>query len=123
MAPRRSSGRTTGQQSTLSFSNSRVTKPSATAAAKQIKAEPIAKEIIKEATSDASRVVPVVESPEPPVADIVTEKEKDELDEPQTDEDRKALKVTETAIRNYWIEEERGRSTPRGMPVFLHSHT
>lgn len=122
MPPRRSSARTAGQQSTLSFNNSRVTKPSAASAAKQVKSEPIAKEIIKEATSDTSHVVPVLESPAPPVADIETETQTDELDkldEPQAAEDRKALKVTEAAIKSYWMEEERRRSAPRGMPFSL----
>lgn len=116
MPPRRTTSRATGQQSTLSFSNSRVTKPTATAPGKQIK------ETIK---SNASHVVPmVVKSPEPPAADIVPEKEPEKetdiLDEPQTEEDRKALKVTEVAIRKYWNEEERGRSAPRGMPFFIY---
>lgn len=118
MPPRRSTGRTaSGQQSTLSFTNSRVTKPSASAAGKQIKdTEPIAKELIEKATSN--NVVPVVESPDPSsvAADIIEPEVvgKDELDEPQADEDRQALKVTEAAIKKYWAEEERGRSAPRG---------
>ncbi|CRG83889.1 DNA polymerase delta subunit 4 [Talaromyces islandicus] len=110
MPPRRTTGRATGrtagQQSTLSFSNSRVTKPTATAPGKQI----------KETIANAPHVVPVVTTPEPPVADdtvVVPEKEKDELDEAQTDEDSRALKVTESALRNYWAEEERRRSAPR----------
>jgi hypothetical protein len=89
-----------------------VTKPTATAPGKQI----------KDTISNAPHVIPVVKSPEPPVADeIEPQKEKDELDEPRMDEDSRALRVTEADIKKYWIEEERSRSAPRGMSLSLSS--
>ncbi|KAH8696328.1 putative DNA polymerase delta subunit 4 [Talaromyces proteolyticus] len=122
MPPRRSTGRTASrQQSTLSFgTNTRVTKPSATVPGKQIKdIEPIATNILKEATRDTSLpeqapVAPPSGSSKPHVAEIaVREQTKKELEQPLTEEDRQALKVTDAALRKYWNEEEQRRTAPR----------
>ncbi|EED13146.1 DNA polymerase delta subunit 4, putative [Talaromyces stipitatus ATCC 10500] len=133
MPPRRSTGRTaSGQQSKLSFgTQSRVTKPSTTAPGKQIKnIDPtIDQEITKKASSpspSASPATPDTAFPEqvpvtsstasskPHVAELaIREQAKEELSQPQTEEDRRALKISEAQIRKYWNEEEHSRKAPR----------
>lgn len=130
MPARRSTGRTaSSQQSKLSFgTQSRVTKPAATAPGKQIK-DPIVSENAKQSSVSASpspapdtsipEQVPVTssaESSKPHVAELaIREQVKEELSQPQTEEDKKALKVSDAQIRRYWDNEERKRLAPRGM--------
>ena len=138
MPPRRSTGRTAAsQQSKLSFgTQSRVTKPSTTLPGKQIKnIDPVVQELAAKKLSHtpSASVSPAPQSdtalPEqvsvtssatsskPHVAELaIREQVKDELSEPQTDEDRKALKISEAQIRRYWSEEEKSRKAPRGSP-------
>ncbi|KAF3400798.1 DNA polymerase delta subunit 4 [Talaromyces pinophilus] len=132
MPPRRSIGRTApSQQSKLSFgTQSRVTKPSTTLPGKQIKnIAPVVQELAAKRTSSASaspapepdtafpEQVPVAssaESSKPHVAELaIREQVKEELSQPQTDEDRRALKISEAQIKKYWSEEERSRKAPR----------
>lgn len=42
---------------------------------------------------------------------------KEELSQPQTDEDKKALKISEAQIKRYWSEEEKSRKAPRGISL------
>ncbi|KUL86662.1 hypothetical protein ZTR_03010 [Talaromyces verruculosus] len=132
MPPRRSSGRTApSQQSKLSFgAQSRVTKPSTTLPGKQIKnIDSVVQELAAKRTSSASaspapeadtafpEQVPVAssaESSKPHVAELaIREQVKEELSQPQTDEDKRALKISEAQIKKYWSEEERSREAPR----------
>jgi DNA polymerase delta subunit 4 len=132
MPPRRSTRRTApSQQSKLSFgTQSRVTKPSTTLPGKQIKnIDPIVQEVAAKRTSSASPApepdtafpeqVPVTssaESSKPHVAELaIREQVKEELSQPQTDEDKKALKLSEAQIKKYWGEEEKSRKAPRGI--------
>lgn len=133
MPPRRSTGRTApSQQSKLSFgTQSRVTKPSTTLPGKQIKnIDSVVQELAAKRTSPASaspapepdtalpEQVPVTssaESSKPHVAELaIREQVREELSQPQTDEDKKALKISEVQIRRYWSEEEKSRKAPRG---------
>ncbi|RAO69496.1 uncharacterized protein BHQ10_005508 [Talaromyces amestolkiae] len=132
MPPRRSTGRTApSQQSKLSFgTQSRVTKPSTTLPGKQIKnIDSVVQELAAKRTSPASaspapepdtalpEQVPVTssaESSKPHVAELaIREQVREELSQPQTDEDKKALKISEVQIRRYWSEEEKSRKAPR----------
>ena len=134
MPPRRSTGRTApSQQSKLSFgTQSRVTKPSTTLPGKQIKnIDAVVQELAAKRTSSASaspapeadtafpEQVPVAssaESSKPHVAELaIREQVKEELSQPQTDEDKRALKISEAQIKKYWSEEERSRKAPRGI--------
>lgn len=133
MPPRRSTGRTaSSQQSKLSFgTQSRVTKPSTTLPGKPTKnIDPVIQELAAKRTSSASaspapepdtafpEQVPVTssaESSKPHVAELaIREQVKEELSQPQTDEDKKALRISEVQIRRYWSEEEKSRKAPRG---------
>ncbi|KAL3709081.1 hypothetical protein TMatcc_002870 [Talaromyces marneffei ATCC 18224] len=110
MPPRRSTGRTApSQQSKLSFgTQSRVTKPSTTATGKQIKnIDPIVKELATKITSSASA------SPAPEADTAFPEQVPEELSQPQTDEDKRALEISDAQIRRYWNEEEHSRKAPR----------
>lgn len=136
MPPRRSTGRTApSQQSKLSFgTQSRVTKPSTTLPGKQIKnIDSVVQELSVKTTSPVSaspapepdtafpEQVPATssaESSKPHVAELaIREQVREELSQPQTDEDKKALKVSEAQIRRYWSEEEKSRHAPRGISL------
>lgn len=119
MPPRRSNGRSAAgpkksqQQSTLSFgAKSRITKPTTSTPGKPSKSvsEPAAKEIIAEATTPETPASPELsEEPIPPVT---------EEPQPQTEEERRALQITDAQLRKYWSNEEKSRKTPRGRVPF-----
>jgi DNA polymerase delta subunit 4 len=124
MPPRRSTRRAaSGGQSTLSFgAQSRVTKPSATAPGKQVKnIKPKVEEISKVSSPDTAfpQQIPVTSSAassKPHIAELaIREQAKDELSQPASEEDRKALKISEAQITRYWDNEEQNRIAPRGM--------
>lgn len=134
MPPRRSSARTaSSQQSKLSFgAQSRVTKPTATAPGKT-QAKKNIDSIVQEIPPSKAKTtspapapdtalpeqIPVTSpaaSSKPHVAEIaIREQAKQELtSQPATsEEDRKALKISDAQIKRYWEDEERARKAPR----------
>jgi DNA polymerase delta subunit 4 len=107
----------------LSFgAKSRITKPSAsTAQGKKTKdVEQIPGAIVSETPLDTSLpeqapVAPPATSSKPHVAEVAVQNQaEEELEKPQTAEDRKALKVPEAELKRYWNAEERKRKAPRG---------
>jgi DNA polymerase delta subunit 4 len=124
MPPRRRTGQGTArtQQATLSFgSESRVTKPSATSSTKKTKnVEPIADEVISQSSLDTSVpaqtvVAPPSEASRPHIAEVVVrEQAKSEIEKPLSEEDRRALSITDADLKRYWRAEEQKRKAPRG---------
>ncbi|PLB47526.1 hypothetical protein P170DRAFT_456387 [Aspergillus steynii IBT 23096] len=117
---RRRGGNTAAQrsgQSTLSFgSQSRVTKPSATTPSQKSK-DLDALTILPGKPSDEvvsePEKSPVTPS-EPHVAEIaVKDQAQTEIQQPLTEEDEKALKITERELQRYWKQEEAKRKAPR----------
>lgn len=104
-------------QATLSFgSQSRVTKPSATPSQKAkdldalaiLPGKPSHDEISE---PDASPATPS----EPHVAEIaVTDQARTEFQQPLTEEEERALRITDRELRRYWNQEEAKRRAPRG---------
>ncbi|OKL57452.1 hypothetical protein UA08_07226 [Talaromyces atroroseus] len=122
MPPRRATRTTASSgQSKLSFgAQSRVTKPSTTAPGKQVKnTVPIVQEISKTSPPDTAlpQQIPVsssAASSEPHVAEVaIREQAKDELSQPASKEDRKALEISEAQITQYWNNEEHNRIAQR----------
>ncbi|KAI9039576.1 putative DNA polymerase delta subunit 4 [Aspergillus affinis] len=117
---RRRGGNTVAQrsgQSTLSFgSKSRVTKPSATTPSQKSKGLDALTILPGKPSHDA--ISEPEESPatpsEPHVAEIaVKDQAQTEIQQPLTEEEEKALKVTEQDLRQYWKKEEAKRRAPR----------
>ncbi|KAH8425017.1 putative DNA polymerase delta subunit 4 [Aspergillus melleus] len=117
---RRRGGNTAAQrsgQSTLSFgSKSRVTKPSATTPSQKSKDLDALTILPGKPSHDA--ISEPEESPatpsEPHVAEIaVKDQAQTEIQQPLTEEEEKALKVTEQDLRQYWKKEEAKRRAPR----------
>jgi DNA polymerase delta subunit 4 len=126
MPPRRSTGRNASarsQQATLSFgAKSRITKPSAsTAQGKKTKdVEQISSATpLDTSLPEQAPVPPPATSSKPHVAEVAVQNQaEEELEKPQTAEDRKALKVPEAELKRYWNAEERKRKAPRGQSFF-----
>ncbi|PKX95286.1 putative DNA polymerase delta subunit 4 [Aspergillus novofumigatus IBT 16806] len=106
-------------QSTLSFGGkSRVTKPSATSTRSQ-KTKDL--EPISAAVSSTEEVpdpdqVPVApsEPSQPHVAELaVRQQAREEIQQPLSGEDQKAIKITEQELQRYWKKEEQARKAPR----------
>jgi DNA polymerase delta subunit 4 len=106
-------------QSTLSFGGkSRVTKPSATSTRSQ-KTKDL--EPISAAVSSTEEVpdpdqVPVApsEPSQPHVAELaVRQQAREEIQQPLSEEDQKAIKITEQELQRYWKKEEQTRKAPR----------
>ncbi|KAL1994898.1 hypothetical protein VTN49DRAFT_1085 [Thermomyces lanuginosus] len=113
MPPRRSTGRSaagpkTQQQSTLSFgSKSRITKPTTSPPGKPAKriSEPVAKEIVAETSTPETPASP--ELSEEPSSPVIEEPQ------PQTEEERRALQITDAQLKRYWSDQEKSRKTPQ----------
>jgi DNA polymerase delta subunit 4 len=123
---RRRGGQTNrSQQSTLSFgTHSRITKPSSASTTHNKKINDV-----EHAVKDAS---PSVETPSTPVEPeqspvvpagsskphiaelVVREQAKVAKEQPLNEEDRKALKITDVQIKQYWKKEEEKRKAPQG---------
>lgn len=106
MPPRRT---TRPNQATLSFgSRSRVSKPSSQSReSKHLDSKPVAQ----------AEQVPVTpkEPSQPHVAEVaVRDQARTEIQQPWSEEDEKAVKVTEQDLERYWRAEEEKRLTPRG---------
>jgi DNA polymerase delta subunit 4 len=107
-------------QSTLSFGGkSRVTKPSATSVRSQKTKdlEPISASVTPTEEVPDPDQVPVApsEPSQPHVAELaVRQQAREEVQQPLSEEDQKALKVTEQEIQRYWKKEEEKRRAPRG---------
>ncbi|OJJ44945.1 hypothetical protein ASPZODRAFT_168063 [Penicilliopsis zonata CBS 506.65] len=94
-------------QSTLSFgTRSRITKPTATPTQSLKAKNPVER-----------AVVPDVVTPEPAqphIAEVVVrEQAKEEVSQPLSAEDERALKVSQRDLQRYWKGEEAKRRTPR----------
>ncbi|KAL1971356.1 hypothetical protein VTN77DRAFT_308 [Rasamsonia byssochlamydoides] len=122
MPPRRRTGQSaTTRQSTLSFgSKSRVTKPSSTSvSAKKIKDVDYIDEAVSKASLDTSVDAQALVAPpsglsQPHIAEVVVrEQAKSEIEKPLTEEDRRALKITDADLKKYWKAEEEKRKAPR----------
>lgn len=112
MPPRRSSR---PNQATLSFgSHSRVTKPS-THAQKQKPLDAATPVSEKPSAQPEQTPVTPTEPSQPHVAELaVRDQAKTEIQQPWSDEDDKAIKLTENDLRKYWQREEKNRRAPRG---------
>ncbi|THC98650.1 hypothetical protein EYZ11_001853 [Aspergillus tanneri] len=106
-------------QATLSFgSKSRITKPSATAPAKKSKDLNTVTTVVPENTSHdaASRLQdsPIIPF-EPHVAEVVVRDQAEtEMQKLLSEEDKRAMNMTEQDLRHYWSKEEDKRRGPRG---------
>ncbi|GAQ03096.1 DNA polymerase delta subunit 4 [Aspergillus lentulus] len=106
-------------QSTLSFGGkSRVTKPSATSTRSQkIKdLEPISAAVssTEEAPDPDQAPVAPSEPSRPHVAELaVRQQAREEIQQPLSEEDQKAIKITEQELHRYWKKEEQTRKAPR----------
>jgi DNA polymerase delta subunit 4 len=122
---RRSGQTSRPQQSTLSFgTQSRVTKPSSTSAAdtKKIKdIEPLVSDVLPPAQTSATHAKPeqvpvvLVESSKPLIRKLVVrEQDKVVKEEPLSEVDLRASKITNAGLKQYWKKEEDKRMSPRG---------
>ncbi|RHZ45651.1 putative DNA polymerase delta subunit 4 [Aspergillus thermomutatus] len=106
-------------QSTLSFGGkSRVTKPSATSARSQKTKdlEPISASVTSTEEVSEPEQVPVApsEPSKPHVAELaVRQQAREEIRQPLSEEDQKAIKITEQELQRYWKKEEEKRRGPR----------
>ncbi|KAF4214403.1 hypothetical protein CNMCM8980_002540 [Aspergillus fumigatiaffinis] len=106
-------------QSTLSFGGkSRVTKPSATSTRSQKTKDlaPISAAVSStEAVPDPDQVpVAPSEPSQPHVAELaVRQQAREEIQQPLSEEDQKAIKITEQELQRYWKKEEQTRKAPR----------
>ncbi|EAW16285.1 putative DNA polymerase delta subunit 4 [Aspergillus fischeri NRRL 181] len=106
-------------QSTLSFGGkSRVTKPSATSTRSQKTKhlEPISAAVSStEEVPDADQVpVAPSEPSQPHVAELaVRQQAREEIQQPLSEEDQKAIRITEQELQRYWKKEEQTRKAPR----------
>lgn len=126
MPPRRRTGQSATartHQSTLSFgAKSRVTKPSATpvSAKKTKNVDYIIEKPVPETSPDTSvdaqtSVAPPSETSQPHIAEVVVrEQAKSEIEQPLTEEDKRALQITDSDLKKYWRAEEQKRKAPRG---------
>ncbi|PYI23100.1 DNA polymerase delta subunit 4 [Aspergillus japonicus CBS 114.51] len=110
-------------QSTLSFgSKSRITKPSAAPTTRSQKAkdlEPLVtalpeKEPVQSASEPEELKDTPTESSQPHVAELaVRQQARTEIEQPVSEEDQKASKLTERDLTRYWKQEEAKRRGPR----------
>ncbi|KAM0122241.1 hypothetical protein ACP6JC_000981 [Aspergillus fumigatus] len=107
-------------QSTLSFGGkSRVTKPSATSTQSQKTKhlEPISAAVSSTEEVPDPDQVPVApsEPSQPHVAELaVRQQAQEEIQQPLSEEDQKAIRITEQELQRYWKKEEQTRKAPRG---------
>ncbi|KAI9930520.1 hypothetical protein ASPWEDRAFT_39410 [Aspergillus wentii DTO 134E9] len=123
MPPRRgnTAAPRSNQQSTLSFgSKSRVTKSSTTTPSQKAKdLEPVANVVVPEQPpSEVTQPQQAPVSPAEPtklhVAELaVRQQAKAEIQEPWSEEDKKAVGITENELQRYWRSEEQRRKAPR----------
>lgn len=118
MPPRRRTGNPTGSQSTLSFgSQNRVTKPvtAPSTKAKALESLPSLPDKSTSATPEPHLAVTPTEPSKPPVAELVVRQQAaTEVEAPQTEEDKQALKLNKQDVWRYWRTQEEARLTPRG---------
>ncbi|KAH3526822.1 hypothetical protein KXV64_004089 [Aspergillus fumigatus] len=106
-------------QSTLSFGGkSRVTKPSATSTQSQKTKhlEPISAAVSStEEVPDPDQVPAAPSEPsQPHVAELaVRQQAQEEIQQPLSEEDQKAIRITEQELQRYWKKEEQTRKAPR----------
>ncbi|KAK9600327.1 hypothetical protein V6Z92_000411 [Aspergillus fumigatus] len=106
-------------QSTLSFGGkSRVTKPSATSTQSQKTKhlEPISAAVSSTEEVPDPDQVPVApsEPSQPHVAELaVRQQAQEEIQQPLSEEDQKAIRITEQELQRYWKKEEQTRKVPR----------
>ncbi|EAL88906.1 hypothetical protein KXW98_003956 [Aspergillus fumigatus] len=106
-------------QSTLSFGGkSRVTKPSATSTQSQKTKhlEPISAAVSSTEEVPDPDQVPVApsEPSQPHVAELaVRQQAQEEIQQPLSEEDQKAIRITEQELQRYWKKEEQTRKAPR----------
>jgi len=106
---RHRSGNRAVKQATLSFGQkSRVSKASTTASTKKEKdIERIANSVSAEDSLDEQATVTPPLKSDPPTTEVVIRTQAKE--QPQAEEDVRALKVTEADLKRYWKNEERKR--------------
>ena len=119
---RRTSTAARRNQATLSFgSKSRVTKPT-TQPQKQKNLDPVTSIAPEKPSVDTAQAeqVPVTptEPSHPHVAELaVRQQAKSEVQQPWTEEDEKASKITEKDLQRYWKQEEQKRKVARGWSI------
>lgn len=119
---RRTNTATRQNQATLSFgTKSRVTKPT-TQPQKQKSLDPVTSIVPEKPSTDTAQAeqVPVTptEPSQPHVAELaVRQQAKSEIQQPWSDEDAKASKITEQDLKRYWKQEEQKRRAPRGWSI------
>lgn len=60
-------------------------------------------------------VAPPSETSQPHIAEVVVrEQAKSEIEQPLTEEDKRALQITDSDLKKYWRAEEQKRKAPRG---------
>lgn len=110
-------------QATLSFgSKPRVTKPS-TQTQKQKNLDPVTSIVPQKPSTDATQAeqtpVTPTEPSQPHVAELaVRQQAKSEIQQPWSEEDEVASKITEQDLKRYWKEEEAKRRVPRGWFIY-----
>lgn len=116
---RRSNTASRRNQATLSFgTGSRVTKP-ANQTQNQKSLDPIKSVVSEKPSTDAIQAeqapVTPTEPSQPHVAELaVRQQAKSEVEQPWSEEDEKASKITEQDLKRYWKQEETKRKAPRG---------
>ncbi|KAF7585999.1 hypothetical protein BBP40_009736 [Aspergillus hancockii] len=119
MPPTRRRGGSTAaraNQATLSFgSKSRVTKPSTSTRSQKTKdLEPITASIPEKTVEPEKAPVTPTEPSRPHVAELaVRQQAQAEVQQPLSEEDERALNITEKDLQQYWRKEEGKRRGPR----------
>jgi DNA polymerase delta subunit 4 len=120
MPPTRRRGGATAarpNQATLSFgSKSRVTKPSRSTQTQKTKdLEPITASFPDKSVEPEQATVTSAEPSQPHVAELaVRQQAQAEIQQPLSEEDERAIKITERDLQQYWRKEEGKRRGPRG---------
>lgn len=122
--PRRAANKP-GSQSTLSFgSRGRVTKPvtAPSQKAKALDSTPALSDQSASATPEPQQLAVTPNEPSKPhVADLaVRQQAAIEHQAPQSEEDKRALKLNKQDIWRYWQAQEQTRKAPRGESSFPH---
>ncbi|KAB8079332.1 DNA polymerase delta, subunit 4-domain-containing protein [Aspergillus leporis] len=119
MPPTRRRGGATAarpNQATLSFgSKSRVTKPSRSTQTQKTKdLEPITASFPDKSVEPEQATVTSAEPSQPHVAELaVRQQAQAEIQQPLSEEDERAIKITERDLQQYWRKEEGKRRGPR----------
>lgn len=87
--------------------------------------DPITSAVSEKPSTDAVQAeqapVTPTEPSQPHVAELaVRQQAKSEIQQPWTEEDEKAIKITDQDLKRYWNQEEAKRRAPRGWSIALY---